>query len=140
MPNISEALTPTMFADDCTLSIFGTNIENMVTICNAEFAHFESWAVANRLSINIDKTKCLLISNIFQSDNINIFLNGQDLEFVDFTKFLGVTIDDKLKYNKHIEEICSKISKSLGIIYGIRDFVPKSCLRNLYFNLIHTQT
>ena len=112
-------------------------MENITAICNAELAQFESWAIANRLSINIDKTKCLLISNVFQSDNINIFLNGQCLEFVHFTKFLGVTIDDKLKYVKHVEEICCKVSKSLGIIYRIRDFIPNSCLRNLYFNLIH---
>ena len=137
LPNVSEAFSPTIFADDCTLSVIGLEIENITAICNAELADFESWAASNKLSINIDKTKCLLISNIYHSDDLNIFLNGQNLEFVDFTKFLGVTIDRNLKYDKHIEEICSKVSKSLGIIYRIRDFIPYSCLRNLYFNLIH---
>ena len=137
LPNISEAFSPTMFADDCTLSVIGLEIENITAICNAELADFESLAAANQLFINIDKTKCLLISNIYHSNDVNIFLNGQNLEFVDFTKFLGVTIDSNLKYDKHIEEICSKLSKSLGIIYRIRDFIPYSCLRNLYFNLIH---
>ena len=137
LPNISDAFSPTMFADDCTLSVIGLDIENITAICNSELAEFESWAVANRLSINIDKTKCLLVSNIYHPDDLNVFFNGQNLEFVDCTKFLGITIDSNLKFDKHIKEICSKVSKSLGIIYRIRDVIPYSCLKNLYFNLIH---
>ena len=64
-------------------------------------------------------------------------MKGQNLEFVDFTKFLGITIDSNLKFDKHIEDICRKVSKSLGIIYRIRDYIPYTSLRNLYFNLIH---
>ena len=33
--------------------------------------------------------------------------------------------------------LCSKISKSIGILFRIRDFVPKVCLRILYFCLVH---
>ena len=138
LPNISEAFSPTMFADDCTLSVIGNNIDVITAICNAELAEFESWAAANRLSLNIDKTKCLLISNVHHANNFaNIMLNGHNLEFVAFSKFLGVIVDDKLKFDNHISNVCEKLSKSIGIMFRIRDFIPNFCLRNLYFNLIH---
>ena len=59
------------------------------------------------------------------------------MENVESAKFLGITIDNIMKFDEHIAEICSKVSKSLGIIYRIRELIPNSCLRNLYFNLIH---
>ena len=42
-----------------------------------------------------------------------------------------------MKFDKHIQYICSKISISIGIIYKIQSLIPKSCLRMLYFSIIH---
>ena len=37
----------------------------------------------------------------------------------------------------HINYIRKKISNSIGIIYRIKQFVPQSCLKTLYFSIIH---
>ena len=66
-----------------------------------------------------------------------LFLMATSLEFVTCSRFLGVEIDRKFKFDRHIEHICSKISKSIGIMFRVRGFVPSPCLRNLYFSLIH---
>ena len=42
-----------------------------------------------------------------------------------------------MKFDKHIEKLCSKVSKSIGIINRIKDLVPNSVLFNLYFTLIY---
>ena len=55
LPNVSQIFRPTMFADDCTLSVVGKNISEMITICNGELSNFQSWAISNKLSINIEK-------------------------------------------------------------------------------------
>ena len=138
LPNVSEAFSSTMFADDCTLSIKSPNFDEIISTCNAELAKYESWAASNRLSLNVDKTKCLLISNIHNHYDTNrIKLNGHDLEFVTSSKFLGIILDNQLKYDEHIRYICSKISKSIGILYRLRDIVPNPCLKMIYFSLIH---
>ena len=59
------------------------------------------------------------------------------MEFVTSSKFLGVIIDDKIKFNEHIQGLCNKISKSIGIIFRIRNCIPNVCLRILYFCLVH---
>ena len=125
-----------MFADDCTL-IF-TNINSLITECNDDLALFKSWSDANRLTINTSKTNCLFISNRFYTPSPGcIQLDDHDLNFVSDSRFLGVVIDDHLKYNKHIQYICDKISKSIGIMSRIRHYVPLSCLRSLYFSIVH---
>ena len=53
------------------------------------------------------------------------------------TKFLGIYLDDKVKYDKHINYICRKISVSNGIMYRIRSLVPISCLKSIYYSIIH---
>ena len=137
LPNISRKFLPTMFADDCTLSFRNNNLDNLINDCNEELMKFKLWSDANRLTINIEKTNCLFISNIFNPPHGRISINNNELNFVNETKFLGIFLDDKIKFDKHISYICGKISVSNGIMYRIRSLVPNSCLRSIYFSIIH---
>ena len=38
-------------------------------------------------------------------------------------KTLGVIIDDKLLWKDHINEVCAKVSKALGIMIRVKMFV-----------------
>ena len=53
------------------------------------------------------------------------------------TKFLGVIIDDKLSFIRHITYIKSKISKGLGILLKARKYLNRKCLLNLYYTFIY---
>ena len=52
------------------------------------------------------------------------------------TQFLGVIIDDKLRWNDHILYVNNKISKYLGILYKIRRSLDNTTLTNMYYSLI----
>ena len=137
LPNISQNFLPTMFADDCTLSFRNNNLDNLVSVCNEELMLFKLWSDANRLTINVDKTNCLFFSNIFDPPCGRICIDDQEIDFVSETKFLGMFIDDKVKFDKHINYICNKISISNGIMFRIRKLVPTSCLKSIYYSIIH---
>ena len=64
--------------------------------------------------------------------NIPIILNNTNLEQVTFTKFLGVIIDDKLTFDRHIVYTKNKISKGLGIIIKARKYLNRESLLKLY--------
>ena len=66
-----------------------------------------------------------------------LLLNGITLERLYFTKFLGVIIDDKLSFIRHITYIKSKISKGLGILFKARKYLNRKCLLNLYYSFIY---
>lgn len=51
-------------------------------------------------------------------------------------KFLGVVIDQKLKWKQHIEYIKGKISKSLAILYKSKDILNYKALYIIYCTLI----
>ena len=138
IPILSNKFFPTSFADDCTLSMANANLDKLVVDCNSELMRFRLWSDSNRLTLNIDKTNCMLISNSFDLLPDDAFkINDRSLSLVTEARFLGVVVDHKLKYDKHIQYIRGKISKSIGILYRIRSIVPTQCLRNLYFSIIH---
>ena len=65
-----------------------------------------------------------------------IVMQNQIIENTRCTKFLGVIIDDKLKWTNHITYIQNKIAKSIGILYRTRFFLDTNTLTNLYHTFI----
>ena len=46
---------------------------------------------------------------------LEIKINGQQVDKVNYTKFLGLYMDDELSWRKHVDQISTKISKMTGI-------------------------
>ena len=80
----------------------------------------------------------MLYSNLTDIDyNLNVRFNGEKLKFKSYENFLGVIIDSGLKFAEHIRVTCNKLSKSVGLLYRLRDFVPHNILINLYYSLVY---
>ena len=64
-------------------------------------------------------------------------MNHQEISEVNSTKFLGVMIDNQLNWKNHLDHICTKVSKNIGIILKARWVCDKRNLSSLYYSLIH---
>ena len=53
-------------------------------------------------------------------------IQGVKLKPPDQVKYLGLIIDHTLSWDKHINELCIKLSKANGIPSKLRHFVPPS--------------
>ena len=111
---------------------------------NSELFNISQWLAANKLSLNVAKSKLLIFTNQKNTEaakntpgSVEIRLNGEILEEVDHAKYLGVLIDNKLKLNFHIDSISLKLAKGSGLLAKIRHFVPSDILRSLYFSFIN---
>ena len=49
-------------------------------------------------------------------------------------KTLGVIIDDKLLWKDHINEVCAKVSKGLGIMIRVKTFVTQPVMQSILYN------
>ena len=51
--------------------------------------------------------------------------------------FLGVIVDEDLSWESHIQFVCRKIAKNIGIMYKARLYLELNILRNLYYSFIY---
>ena len=51
-------------------------------------------------------------------------------------KYLGIQIDNQLKWKDHISQVSSKVVQSIGYIKYARRFLPRDTLRMLYLGLV----
>ena len=135
---LSDNFTPILFADDTTLLFQNNSYNDLIDTCNAELIKFKTWTETNRLSLNVLKTHVLFFTyRSVPSTPPEIFYGNTKLEIKNQSSFLGVIVDNKLKFNLHVKQICNKLSKSIGIIYKLKDSVPTKILINLYYSFAY---
>jgi hypothetical protein len=132
----------TLFADDTSLYYSCKKPTNLEQTINIELSKISDWLSANRLSLNVGKSKLLYYTNRSRKPlkNIDIKINNETLKEVDNAKYLGVYMDNKLNWNVHIDNIKLRLSKGISILSLIRHYVPESTLRSLYFTFINSHT
>ena len=63
-------------------------------------------------------------------------LNYTSVDIIDSTKFLGLYIDNKLSWKKHITHLCKLLSRNVGIINKLKTSFPSNILLNVHSTLI----
>ena len=59
-----------------------------------------------------------------QCKETDISIDDRTIKRVDYTKFLGLTIDAQLSWSKHVDEISKKVSPAIGALKRVRPFIP----------------
>ena len=72
-----------------------------------------------------------------QIENIVIRIEGQIIERVTQTMFLGVIIDEKLAWRNHVNHISTQIAKGIGILIKARFCLNREILVSLYYAFIY---
>ena len=144
LPNVSKILSFVIYADDTNIFLNHVNIDSATNIMNCELVKLAHWFAANKLSLNINKTKFIVFHHInkpFLSSmhsNIHIHINGTPIEQVHNIKFLGVFLDPNLKWKFHINYVSKKVAKSVGILTRIRHLIDTKTALTIYYSLIHS--
>ena len=117
MPTV---LKPRMYADDTTLTCSAENAHTLQVEMNSDLSKIPTWLKVNKLTLNVKKTKCMLTGSRpkleLLSDNFTVKVNNIHIERVTVYKSLGVSIDENLLWETHIDEISKKISAGLSIV------------------------
>ncbi len=126
LPNYIKNTDSNLFADDTTLLYYDNTIEKLILKNKNSLDIFTRWCTHNRLDINWDKTNLMFIHNkrnVIIPDFVEY--NDNKIEVVNEFRLLGVTIDNKLSFIKHVRNIESMINKKM---YSIKRLfhLPKS--------------
>ena len=133
----SDLLGMIHFADDTTVYTTGDNFDAILTMLNIELEKIDQWLQCNRLSLNVEKTSWTVFSNRGSNSENNLYIRQSILTKVSHAKFLGVFLDEKLKFSKHVDWLSGKISRSCGVMFRLSSYIPSFILRKIYFALVH---
>ena len=140
LPNVSEKLNFFLFADDTNIYFESDDLQSMETIINKELKQLSLWLNVNRLSLNISKTN-FVIFHVFNKPleyNVTLKMNKKAIVQKDHIKYLGVIMDCHLNWKHHILNVSKKISRSIGVMYKLREFLNMNMLKNIYYSLIYS--
>ena len=102
---------------------------------NAEFAI--KWFNKNYMKLNTEKCKFLISGNKFEECWIKVG-ESQIWESKN-VKLLGVTIDNKLRFEKHIENLCKKANFKLNALSRLCKFLSFEKKKIIYKAFVEAQ-
>ena len=132
--------TSYLFADDTCLSFSASYTTKVIGDINSELNKVYHWMKANKLRINTQKSTALLIPSKTNKHihNNKRFYNGDKINVCKSVKYLGVYIDRDLSFKPHIQILQNKLSRSLGIMFKVKTFLPKYALSQLYHAMFNS--
>ena len=127
-----------LFADDCLL--YRTiNTDKDSTALQEDLAHLEEWEKDWQMMFNPDKCEVIHITNKRKPTCASYNLHGQTLLQTNKAKYLGVTIDNKLTWNSHIDAVTKKANNTLSFLRRNISACPKDIKATCYKTLVRPQ-
>jgi hypothetical protein len=134
-----------LFADDTAGLKSGFNLNQLITETNIELKKIAKWFRANRMAVNVGKTKFIIFKNkgikideevnnkIIYDDNddelpfdpnkltplVRVYNNSPDISNRTY-KLLGLYLDEHLSFDYHCDLICNKLAKSNFIMNRVK--------------------
>jgi hypothetical protein len=102
---------------------------------NYYLQRLNEWFIANKLSLSLGKTSYTIFGAASDYDVV-LKIGTTEINRVTSCDYLGLIIDDEVKWVKHIELNCNKLIKFVGLFYKLRNKLPLHCLRNLYYAFV----
>lgn len=116
-----------LYADDTTLLLRGTCVEDLDGRTESALRRAEHWLVSNKLHLNHSKTQSIVFSSNYGISK------GHSV------KLLGVTLDDHLRWEAHVSELCKKLSSALFLLRTLRGCINHDMLLKSYYAFIHSR-
>jgi hypothetical protein len=151
-----------MFADDTFCLKSDANINKLITDINIEINKMAVWFRANKLAVNINKTKFMIfrgtgkkinddIPNLLYNENelgvqndpnlisiLERYHDNHENSNCRAYKLLGIYLDEHLNFNFHTKHLSNKLARSMYCIKQAKTFLTPDALRSLYYALIHS--
>ncbi len=118
-----------MFADDTICYAQGSTTEEVQSYLQKDVHKAGTWYNDNKLSLNIDKSECMLLGTrqrLHNNSNIEIILDGEVLQTYECTSYLRVDLINNVSWCQCIVKLCCKLTQKIGILrLSIRTFLSR---------------
>ena len=115
-----------------SLSANWNNVTSLTQALSNDLENIEKWSTENKMYINTEKTKALLVTEkrlqhklSEETATLKLRLDATNIDQLSHHKLLGLIVDKDLSFEAHIDEICKKLSKRLGLLRHISPYLKQ---------------
>lgn len=119
-----------IYADDTCCYTTDKNTNRILLRLNRQLQLFDDWTKNWKIKINSDKTEALFITRKLHNPQKHLIINKHPIHWKNTVNYLGVTLDKKLNWCKHIQNQIVKANKKRAILYPLINRKSKLTLSN----------
>ena len=129
-----------LYADDALLYNNGSSVEEVQSKLQETLNYATSWYKDNKLAINASKSASILIHSQrkIAEDNLQLTINNELLTTKTNIPYIGVCIDNHLKWDNHISDLCKKVAPKIHQLRRLSKIIPKDILEKIYMACIQS--
>lgn len=125
-----------MYADDTTVYCISKDADDATAQLNKALSELYEWCLKNKLTPHPKKCEAMLITRSNCMGPIRpLFIGSSNVKWVSKTRLLGMTVDDRLSWIPHTQELKKSFGTKLDLLKRSR-FLPKTVLEQFYFKVI----
>ena len=113
------------------LVISGNNAKSIFEKGKQELDNVDNWLIANKLSLNAGKTKCVYFWTVNSKPPpcaLNLMIRNKPIERVSSIRVLGAVINENLSWKDHMLSLKNKLRATLGAVIRVK----LSSIKTLY--------
>jgi hypothetical protein len=116
------------YADDLQIYVSGDRgeLDELANRANAILARVFDWSTKNGLLLNPKKSQAMVIVNQNLPTHLpSLYLDSEPVEWSNAVKDLGIMIDCRLDFSRHVTEVCSKVYAALHRLRLLKYLTPR---------------
>ena len=123
-----------LFADDINLLLTGRDEKELQHKVNEVMKKLENWFQENNLMINIEKTIAMSYHTVQNRFPVKpqIIYKSERLVYKSNTKFLGIYIEETLRWITHLNTLRQQLCKVCYLIKSVQGIMGSGMIKSLY--------
>lgn len=130
-----------LFADDAVLINTHNDTSKIAETVKSDMIQVMNFFVHRQLFLNEKKTNFMVFRSSQSRKTLPQTIDltpNISISRVKTTKYLGLQIDEHLKWSDHTKQLETKISKSCGALWKLRRYLPEKSKKLIYDSLIQS--
>ena len=129
-----------LFADDTSLFLVVHDINASARELNDELKKTDKWAFQWKMSFNPDPSKqaqeVIFSHKIKKLPHPSLVFNNNNVLQTSSQKHLGVTLDVKLTFDEHLNNVLNKVNKTIGLLRKLQNLLSRLTLITIYKDFV----
>ena len=131
-----------IFADDTSAFVEGHEVNDVISKSELLMNDLNNWFKANKLTLSTNKS-CFILFRSAQS-RINqiasvLHFGENNINRQTSVKYLGVTLDEHLNWNEHVQEVCNSLKRCFSTFYNVKNYINLDQARTIYYSLVYSK-